>query len=214
MRGELQQEVMKVLWAREEPATVDEVRAEGIGDYTLVVHVHAVGAYACARREPPDRAREAILYALGVIESHARAVPRARCHTRLILAEAAWLLGDLELVTRLVDEAESLLTHEPDAVVLWDWVDRLRAARRVRRQQAALVDRLGITDAESRVLAQLPTHRSLEEIGEVLYISRNTVKTHAVSIYRKLGVSGRSAAVERAREVGLLDADRVVTPSG
>ncbi len=99
-------------------------------------------------------------------------------------------------------------------MVLWDWVDRLRAARRVRRQQAALVDRLGITDAESRVLAQLPTHRSLEEIGEVLYISRNTVKTHAVSIYRKLGVSGRSAAVERAREVGLLDADRVVTPSG
>ena len=193
---------------------VDEVRAEGIGDYTLVVHVHAVGAYACARREPPDRAHEAIRYALGVIEGHARAVPRARCHTRLILAEAALLLGDLELVTRLVDEAESLLTHEPDAVVLWDWVDRLRAARRVRRQQAALVDRLGITDAESRVLAQLPTHRSLEEIGEVLYISRNTVKTHAVSIYRKLGVSGRSAAVERAREVGLLDADRVVTPSG
>ncbi len=47
-------------------------------------------------------------------------------------------------------------------------------------------------------------------------MSRNTVKTHAVSIYRKLGVSGRSAAVERARALGLLDgaAAEVVTPSG
>ncbi len=66
------------------------------------------------------------------------------------------------------------------------------------------------------MLLELPTHRSLEEIGEVLYVSRNTVKTHAVSIYRKLGVSGRSAAVERARTLGILDdvvAD-AVTPSG
>lgn len=185
--------------------SVEEVRAEGIEDYTLVVHVHAVEAYASARRDPSDRAHEAIGRARDVLERNAGAVPRARCHTRLILAEAALLLSDLELVNRLLDEAEPLLVHEPDAVALWEWVDRLRDVLRARRQQAALVDRLGITGAESRVLEQLPTHRSLEEIGEVLYISRNTVKTHAVSIYRKLGVSGRSAAVARARALGLLD---------
>jgi LuxR family maltose regulon positive regulatory protein len=38
-----------------------------------------------------------------------------------------------------------------------------------------------------------------------LFISRNTVKTEAVSIYRKLSASSRSEAIERAIEVGLLD---------
>ena len=193
---------------------VERVRSEGIEGYPLVVHVHAVEAYASARRDAPERAHEAILRSRDVLEHHAGAVPRARCHTRLILSEAALLLGEAELAVALLSEAEALLGHEPDAVALWEWADRLRVALGARRRQAALVDRLGITDAESRVLAQLPTHRSLEEIGEVLYISRNTVKTHAVSIYRKLGVSGRSAAVERARSVGLLDADGSVTPSG
>jgi len=55
------------------------------------------------------------------------------------------------------------------------------------------------------VLEQLATHRTLSEIGDHLYVSRNTVKTHTVSIYRKLLVSGRSEAVERAVELELLD---------
>jgi LuxR family maltose regulon positive regulatory protein len=43
------------------------------------------------------------------------------------------------------------------------------------------------------------------EIASRLFISRNTVKTEAVAIYRKLGVSSRSEAIERAVEVGLLE---------
>ena len=38
-----------------------------------------------------------------------------------------------------------------------------------------------------------------------VFVSRNTVKTHAIALYRKLGVGTRSAAVERARSAGLLD---------
>jgi LuxR family transcriptional regulator, maltose regulon positive regulatory protein len=49
----------------------------------------------------------------------------------------------------------------------------------------------------------LSTHLSLGEISERLYVSRNTVKTHTISLYRKLGVSSRSAAVARIRELGL-----------
>jgi LuxR family maltose regulon positive regulatory protein len=193
---------------------VEDVRSGAIGDYVLVLHVHVVEAYASARRAARGQAEAAFVRALGTLDRNASVVPRAGCHTRLILAEAALLLEDLELVARLVDDAEHLLTSEPDAVVLWNWVDRLHSTLAERRQQATLEDRLGITAAEARVLAQLPTHRSLEEIGEVLYISRNTVKTHAVSIYRKLGVSGRSAAVDRARTMGLLDAHGALTPSG
>jgi LuxR family maltose regulon positive regulatory protein len=62
-----------------------------------------------------------------------------------------------------------------------------------------------LTDAELRVLRELASHRTLEEIGQRLYVSRNTVKSHTIAIYRKLGVSGRSAAIEQARELGLLD---------
>ncbi|MCH5641768.1 LuxR C-terminal-related transcriptional regulator [Gordonia sp. ABSL49_1] len=42
------------------------------------------------------------------------------------------------------------------------------------------------------------------EIAADLFVSVNTVKTHQQSIYRKLGVSTRRAAVERARERNLL----------
>lgn len=43
----------------------------------------------------------------------------------------------------------------------------------------------------------------MREIGERLYISRNTVKSQLVSLYRKLGVSSRSEAVARADALGL-----------
>jgi LuxR family maltose regulon positive regulatory protein len=42
------------------------------------------------------------------------------------------------------------------------------------------------------------------EIGEHLYLSFNTVKTHIKSIFRKLDVSTRRDAVVRARDLGLL----------
>jgi ATP/maltotriose-dependent transcriptional regulator MalT len=41
------------------------------------------------------------------------------------------------------------------------------------------------------------------EIGQRLYVSLNTVKTHLRALYRKLGVENRTAAVTRARELGL-----------
>jgi LuxR family maltose regulon positive regulatory protein len=43
-------------------------------------------------------------------------------------------------------------------------------------------------------------------VGERLYVSQNTVKTQAISVYRKLGASSRSEAVQRLRELGLLSA--------
>ena len=67
-----------------------------------------------------------------------------------------------------------------------------------------------LTPAELRLLPLLATHHSFREIGEQLHISRNTVKTQAISVYRKLGVSSRSDAIERAVELGLLDAAGVV----
>ena len=60
-----------------------------------------------------------------------------------------------------------------------------------------------LTAAEQRVLALLPTSTYLQ-IAETLCVSRNTVKTHLRSIYRKLGVVSRSAALERAVDLHML----------
>jgi LuxR family maltose regulon positive regulatory protein len=61
-----------------------------------------------------------------------------------------------------------------------------------------------LTDRELVILRSLPTLRSNGEIADDLYVSVNTVKAHLKGLYRKLGVSGRRQAVERARELGLL----------
>jgi len=62
-----------------------------------------------------------------------------------------------------------------------------------------------LTAAELRLLPMLPTHLSFPEIAQEMFLSRNTIKSEAMSIYRKLGVSSRSQAVTRSRELGLLE---------
>lgn len=61
-----------------------------------------------------------------------------------------------------------------------------------------------LTARESDVLGQLALGSSYTEIAQELYITENTVKTHLASLYRKLGVDKRSAALRVARDVGLL----------
>jgi LuxR family transcriptional regulator, maltose regulon positive regulatory protein len=61
-----------------------------------------------------------------------------------------------------------------------------------------------LSTAELRLLLLLATYLSFREIGERLYVSQHTVKTQAISIYRKLGASSRSEAVQRLQEIGLL----------
>jgi LuxR family transcriptional regulator, maltose regulon positive regulatory protein len=65
-----------------------------------------------------------------------------------------------------------------------------------------------LSPGELRVLRYLPTNLSRPEIATELSVSPNTVSTQIRSVYAKLGVRGRSAAVQRARELRLLSADR------
>lgn len=61
-----------------------------------------------------------------------------------------------------------------------------------------------LTDRELDVLRYLPTMLRNHDIAEQMYVSVNTVKAHLRSLYRKLGVTHRREAVDRARELGLL----------
>ena len=94
-------------------------------------------------------------------------------------------------------------------LVLAEWIDQTTETIEAISASAAG----DLTPAELRVLRFLPTHLSFPQIAAQAYLSPNTVKTQAQSIYRKLGVSSRREAVERARAAGLLDAEGVTRTS-
>ncbi|MBD3375967.1 hypothetical protein GF406_13105 [candidate division KSB1 bacterium] len=62
-----------------------------------------------------------------------------------------------------------------------------------------------LSQRESEVLALLSVGFSNKEIGDKLFISLNTVKTHIKNINSKLDVSNRVQAIQRAKEMHLLD---------
>ncbi|MBL0886695.1 LuxR C-terminal-related transcriptional regulator [Myceligenerans indicum] len=67
-----------------------------------------------------------------------------------------------------------------------------------------VADRPALTRRERVVLEGLMNkEETLEQIAETLFVTRNTVKSQVRSLYRKLGVSNRAAAVERAERLGL-----------
>ena len=61
-----------------------------------------------------------------------------------------------------------------------------------------------LSERELDVVRLLASDLSLREVAGELYVSLNTVKTHARAIYRKLDATSRKRAVERARELELL----------
>jgi LuxR family transcriptional regulator, maltose regulon positive regulatory protein len=61
-----------------------------------------------------------------------------------------------------------------------------------------------LSGSEIRILRYLPTHLSLPEIANELYVSHNTVRTHVSHLYAKLGTHRRADTVARARALGLL----------
>jgi LuxR family maltose regulon positive regulatory protein len=83
---------------------------------------------------------------------------------------------------------------------------RTRFDAEVAAARAALVSRpaFRLSERELAVLALLPSLLNAREIAEEFTVSVNTVKTHIRSIYAKLGVSSRRAAVRQAHDAGLL----------
>jgi DNA-binding CsgD family transcriptional regulator len=63
---------------------------------------------------------------------------------------------------------------------------------------------LGITPRELEILQHIARGMSTREIAEALFVSENTVKTHASRLFDKLGVNRRMKAVEAGRTLGLI----------
>ena len=122
---------------------------------------------------------------------------------------AARRLGFLNTVIMTSPEVSAYLVEHAAELLPDPFIEQLiTAALEVRATQdgagqpgRVLVEPL--TVAEQRVLALLPTSTYLQ-IADILYVSRNTVKTHLRSIYRKLGATSRSQALQRAADLRLL----------
>lgn len=131
------------------------------------------------------------------------AIPGFAAHSLIAMAETAVAIADISGARQVLREARGFV-HSQSCGALEDRYDRVEAV--LSSMPVGTATHQALTTAELRLLPYLRTHLSFPEIGERLFVSRHTVKTQAMSIYRKLGASTRSEAVTSAQELGLLDA--------
>jgi LuxR family maltose regulon positive regulatory protein len=113
--------------------------------------------------------------------------------------------GDLALARARLEAAKAAIHGCRDAGMLPALVVELeRGLLRPATGTVGLQEQL--SEGELRVLRLLGSELTQREIGHELYLSLNTVKSHARAIYGKLGVSSRPEAVVRARALGLIGA--------
>jgi LuxR family maltose regulon positive regulatory protein len=187
--------------ARAAQVLVDETN---FGSYSESAIVHVATARVALHEARTDDARAALGRAHRLRPLLDHGVPWLTVQVGLELTRAHLELGDAGAARTILAETDNVLELRPGMGLLVD------DARELRKRVEATTGPAGawamtLTSAELRLLPYLATHLTFPEIASRLFLSRNTVKTEAVSIYRKLGASSRSRAVERAIEAGLVD---------
>ena len=187
--------------ARRAQALVEET---GLGDYSTSAIAHVAAARVALHEGRQADARAALTRAHRLRPLLDHSFPWLAVGVGLELTRAHLALGEVPAARTVFSEAEEVLELRPDLGSL------VEEARELRERLAATSGSAGawamsLTGAELRLLPYLATHLTFPEIGARLFISRNTVKTEALAIYRKLDASSRSKAIERAVEVGLLE---------
>jgi ATP/maltotriose-dependent transcriptional regulator MalT len=175
-------------------AGVDQATSGGIARVARAVALAAKGKLAAAERE-------------AVLGERLRRCPdpeAGHIHALLVLAEIRARRGRIDAAAADLGTARTRLAAFVDAGTLPAFATTVeRRLARARAAAATIVEEP--SDAELNVLRLLSSELSQREIGAHLYLSVNTVKTHMRVLYRKLGVTSRDAAVERATTLGLLD---------
>jgi LuxR family maltose regulon positive regulatory protein len=178
------------------------IRQARIQSYATTPLSHAAKAQVAIHSGDPWTARQEISAAYGLLPLLTRAISHLAIQTRLELARACISLGDANAAEELLGEAHQLLRNGRDFGSLRSEAQELGAA--VSQIRAASQRLSKLTPAELRLLPLLATQHSFPEIAEQLFVSVHTIKAQVTSIYRKLDVSSRSQAIDRARELSLL----------
>lgn len=120
----------------------------------------------------------------------------------------AWYGGAIAVLFAGVGIWAGLRFRPPREVVVVREVPVPSETRRGRDEpfalDAARVADLGITPRELEVLGLIAQGLSNREIGERIFVSENTVKTHSSRLFDKLGVRNRVQAVQTGKELGLV----------
>lgn len=161
-----------------------------------------IASRLAAREGDASAARAFLAKAAG---SRALLTPALPLHAVQILNEMAKgyiEVADMAGARQVMRDAADIVAVRPKLAGIAVAHQAIR--ERLAEMPAGSVGASSLTTAELRLLPLLVTHLTYPEIGERLFVSRHTVKTQAMSIYRKLGVSSRAGAVEKARETGLI----------
>jgi LuxR family maltose regulon positive regulatory protein len=180
------------------------MRQAGIEDSYATPLVSAVQARAALHRGDIPAARRELINALRLRSLMTYAHPHWAVQARIELIRVHLALADITGAKTLMREIDEILQHRPDLGALAGEAETLRA-QLAKVRGSGVPEASALTAAELRLLPMLSTHLSFAEIAAELFVSPNTAKTHAVSIYRKLGAGTRGQAVAQARELGLLE---------
>jgi LuxR family maltose regulon positive regulatory protein len=180
------------------------VKEAGLGDYSTSALAHVATARVALHEGGHEDARVALTAAHRLRPLLDHGIPWLTMQVGIELARAHLALAEPGPARTVLGEAEQVLEVRPQLGLL------VEDAKELHDLVAATSEpdgawAMSLTGAELRLLPYLATHLTFPGIASRLFISRNTVKSEAVSIYRKLGCSSRSDAIERAVDVGLLD---------
>ncbi len=181
-------------------AAIEENRMH---DYVFSIPAFAGAARLCVHRSDVKQARWRLAQAMRARPSATYLLPYHAVRLRLQLAKVYVTMTDLAAARQLLHEIDDILTHCP---ALGTLVDEVRDFRSVLSSSTGpgMTGALPLTPAELRLLPYLQTHLTADMIAERLFLSSHTVKTEIKAVYRKLGVSSRNDAVQKATVIGLL----------
>jgi LuxR family maltose regulon positive regulatory protein len=149
-----------------------------------------------------------LLAGLAHLQLEERSAAVAAAEAALATAEPDRLIFPFAL-TQSTELLDLLPRHQTaHAALLADIIDVLQGATppsAAREQPSSPVQ---LSPTELRILRYMPTNLTRRGIAGELFVTVNTVNTHMRNIYYKLGVSDRTSAVKRARELRLLSTGR------
>ena len=180
------------------------LRQRGTEQSYVTSLVRAVQARMALHRGDVPAARQELVSAQRLRPELTYALPHLAVQARIELARVHLALADLSGARTLMREIDELLRRRPGLGILVGQAGKLRAQLSKQHGPSA-PGASALTAAELRLLPLLSTHLSFPEIAGVIFLSPNTVKSQACSLYRKLEASTRNQAVTQARQLGLLE---------
>lgn len=178
------------------------VQDAGLEDYISAMIVFVVGSRVAAHDGQVERAG-----AFAASAQRLRPLCTRACAFSVLLlvelAQAYLAIGNAAAARSILHQLDDILVELPGFDVMARRAEELQHV--VDEMGTGSVDISSLTASELRVLPMLATHLTLQQIADRLYLSRHTVKSHTISIYRKAGASSRGEAVEILGAAGLLD---------